>query len=724
MSSTKFQYYQHGKPRYANRKAKEEWENHRAMLTVLHDQGISRKLMREALEDTGFEVTTGQLTKKMMEWGLKPRATDRSNSSTTASTKGSSVANASRLSLEQHDLMNQREQQFAPPKATSFPDEYFQPVNLDAQERYPGNMAPPSEYAPFDRLSRSPSTNPASGDSLNSSFWSAPNQRNGGSGMSVRTLSTSGTSWPGTSLLSKLATNLRSTEKHSLFLKKLKTIDITNGNLPLSTCRCEHFFTRKGQFVAWSALYRMLFDSTSDTDSVRHAIGLIRMKEDQAQTGTLDDMLENTIDSCMKLLWRPYIRNDVAFPIALHLARRYDFRNNEAQYESELSKTAMVHQCDERYHSTRLAPLLTLTKADLPDISHAYAPEPFTHRLYRSHTDEMARVPMLLQDCRTILADSKGQVLRFVLERLKCAVCRKCPCRCKEALQTELEGHKLLEIAADISSFLTSNVQTIHWRINGTITPLEGSIMMDAVGLMVARVFGQARYRYGLRNSINDEYTVCLDTALRGVDGGPHEGDTTGQLQREFLQACWICDPDQVLFGPQGLHLGPCRGGRVWNLLGFKITDFDQHLPKGVPSMKVRKVSVGLQAPASPNGSSMRSTSSTQSESRLLYHSPHGSTSSRPSRHVSGMSSNSAHSTWSGHMSVDSWKLENAMGIDEEFSNMSLDSSSKSHRYKPLPTRFRPRVKKLPLPFQERFHRQLEETREFSYEPPSQAPFL
>ena len=62
-ASMKFKSYRHGGSGYAKRKRSTDWKTKRDMLTELHDQGVSRKVMRDRLQLEGFDVSPGQLVR-------------------------------------------------------------------------------------------------------------------------------------------------------------------------------------------------------------------------------------------------------------------------------------------------------------------------------------------------------------------------------------------------------------------------------------------------------------------------------------------------------------------------------------------------------------------------------------------------------------------------------------------------------------------------------------
>jgi len=70
MPDSKFIAYQPNTSSYASRHADEEWEQHYTLLHTMHTQSCPRWQMRQALEARGFEVSSGQLTRKMKEWKL------------------------------------------------------------------------------------------------------------------------------------------------------------------------------------------------------------------------------------------------------------------------------------------------------------------------------------------------------------------------------------------------------------------------------------------------------------------------------------------------------------------------------------------------------------------------------------------------------------------------------------------------------------------------------
>jgi len=78
--ATEFKEYKPGEALYASRRTKDDWEEHRTIITALYYDGLSRRVIREALVAEGFVVTSGQLTRKMMAWNLMAR--ERNHSAT------------------------------------------------------------------------------------------------------------------------------------------------------------------------------------------------------------------------------------------------------------------------------------------------------------------------------------------------------------------------------------------------------------------------------------------------------------------------------------------------------------------------------------------------------------------------------------------------------------------------------------------------------------------
>lgn len=62
--------YSPGSSGYAPRRSDEQWEQHRQLLTRMHQQHYTRRQMLAALKNTGFNVTTGQLLAQMKKWDL------------------------------------------------------------------------------------------------------------------------------------------------------------------------------------------------------------------------------------------------------------------------------------------------------------------------------------------------------------------------------------------------------------------------------------------------------------------------------------------------------------------------------------------------------------------------------------------------------------------------------------------------------------------------------
>jgi len=70
MATAHFNQYQPGVAPYARRLTAAAWEQHRALLTDLHNQRVPRWEMLEVLADHGFHPSMGQFVSKMKQWDL------------------------------------------------------------------------------------------------------------------------------------------------------------------------------------------------------------------------------------------------------------------------------------------------------------------------------------------------------------------------------------------------------------------------------------------------------------------------------------------------------------------------------------------------------------------------------------------------------------------------------------------------------------------------------
>lgn len=75
MTEPQFKQYQPGIATYARRRTAHEWDQYRQLLTDLHNQQVSRRLMLEELAKHDFQPTVGQMVTQMRKWGLMVHAT-------------------------------------------------------------------------------------------------------------------------------------------------------------------------------------------------------------------------------------------------------------------------------------------------------------------------------------------------------------------------------------------------------------------------------------------------------------------------------------------------------------------------------------------------------------------------------------------------------------------------------------------------------------------------
>ena len=134
-------------------------------------------------------------------------------------------------------------------------------------------------------------------------------------------------------------------------------------------------------------------------------------------------------------------------------------------------------------------------------------------------------------------------------------------------------------------------------------------------------------------------------------------------ISRRLLRAIWICDPKQTLFAPQGLHIGPCRAKKCWDLLGQNVKQFDRTTSLIAPTALPPNLE-----PQASDDVSMFSSSTKSSFQRFRR------MSDRLKHRSSTITVGSVRSKWSGHMSTDSWAPERVLGWRPELFGPTLQA--------------------------------------------------
>lgn len=459
----------------------------------------------------------------------------------------------------------------------------------------------------------------------------------------------------------RTASNLAGTEAQTRILQKMEAAKL---GFPEIDCCCDDFFKAEKSFKRLEPLYQMLLDATEPGQSLHYVRALARLCRSSVLSEAMTSKVETTLQYYTDLLDRPHIKNDAAYAIALQLASIQDGMKDPDEKEGLRVTIEFFDEADDAfqstsktlrdkyshlYHRLRNLSILDLKPSEDPsdwiDTREEQRRRMDAKLLQRDYTGEICNT---IHDCREVVLDLHNLVdISEYASTLK-------PWSYHEGhihARTQFEDTNTIKLAQRISAALASNVQRIRWSYGRPCSISLLSLMFDAVGLIVAQEF-QARGR--LSGLPNDDIPTRLAAATGVLNisdrGQAHSRNTISDINWKVLQTMWICDPN-ALFTPQGLHIGPCRAKKCWDLLSGNVKQFDRTTALIAPTALPRNLE-----PQVPDDVSMLSTSTKSSFQKFRRFSD------KLRRQNSTVTVKSVFSKWSGHMSIDSLTPERVLG--------------------------------------------------------------
>ncbi|KAJ9651557.1 hypothetical protein H2198_009173 [Neophaeococcomyces mojaviensis] len=380
------------------------------------------------------------------------------------------------------------------------------------------------------------------------------------------------------------------TQVQACMLQKMEAAEM---GFPEFGCCCGGFFNAEKNFARFKPLDQMLMDQTGSENSLHHVRALARLCRGSVLSDAMTSELQHALQYYTKLLARPKIRNDVVYALALELAGIYDgIPNKDEEDEVRAAKQIAMEFFEDQddvypstlktlrdkyshlYEGLRKLPI-NLKSSDNPsdwiDLRDEHR-QSLEAQLFQSTYGGLFHTTT--HDCREVILQSQNLVdVAQYASKLQPWSYRKGHIHARMAF----ERKNTIKVARKISSVLMSKVQTIAWPVGVQRNTALVCLVFDAIGLIVAQQFQEHGRLCGLPN---DDMPTRLVAAANVLNiENTHTADNsiaTSNMNKRILQAMWICDSARPLLAPQGLHIGPCKAKKCWDLLSKSVEEFDR----------------------------------------------------------------------------------------------------------------------------------------------------
>lgn len=636
-----FKPYRHGEPGYAKRRRTTDWESKKEMLTELHRRGVSRKVMREELQAEGFEVSKGQLVKQMMKWGLMPRGEPATRV----------------MDVEQEQLNMDHEAHPEQPKLLTEIKEPPIQVHQFSSSSNSSEKSPvfTTQEVATDQLLHSPNLSPISSSAFRM----------------------------------HLSSNFATSSHSSIVCEKICWSDAFPIRDSKCFCTCSFEGGRINRLEQFEPFLRQIeamrstgfLPNACPPYSLLRCLLLLRAVA-ESDTGMLSSIelrkfLQIELEMCSYMLYRPHVNNEVLKAIHGRLRRVSADLHRVHMTSTDTTKTII-------YQDYGFSEIFINTKhLEVSD------PGPYGHDLDIS-TRKSSQIWVFLRDCMFVLHESVQAIADSMKREFQQSI-----------FQRSIKDYVRSDLPLALSRQLILNAYRIRWCLLGDLRARHLSILFDAVAMMIVL---EIKSQLWTRQTLGDELRRAVEKLT------PAEEDFSFNMHRWsnlLSHACWLVDPDRALFDPELFHSGPCKARKIWALLNCNMQEFNKPRHQGENIDEVvhstekdtdertpDDLMVGLSLDTEEvNGfSSERSQADIRASTyqrravtgnicaKFLNQPSLPSSSSKPS--ISGSNSlgsfmscayrlkksaapvvSSTHgSAWSGHMSVDSWKLENTFG--------------------------------------------------------------
>lgn len=664
MSQLQFQAYEPGSSRYAPRRTDEEWERHHDLLKILHSAGVSRRVMRQRLEERGFRVTAGQLTRKMIEWSLIARCPLETNQNRqTAYAQSISTFNKGTTSPIIHASTNEASS-YGVIAANAYTNLFSSVPNAvgscaRAETDSGCHGWPIEELVAYNTFGRE---NAAS--MVDQEFIATVTKAKLHSGVlreahhpisqSIQHFPTNKTD---ASQPVRSAAHQPSDTSKALWDAARQDIElrlrVVEDKLvhPMCGCRCQDILSGRGVPVIPSMdIYRIILRNAGRPDNVLAAIATVRIIERQQPQDSLPAAETKVLNDVTRYLSgevaEEYVYNEAASLFDRQITNSRRAKRSDIDIASHLADLQLQDDFASSYALfANFDDLLTYPAVAQNRTTAVQSIE--CQELYKSilNTEAQSKdgdcLLNSLEECRNVLVESHETISSYV----------PASDDYQEKYQPRLDeaDFDVIDLAGRIAQLLVTNISAAAGRRDLILYHAVGLMLAQEIQRSVVEHFGQGIFsaiEVKMKPWILRAITHCLDAS--GV----------GRL----TLACWVCEAAQPpLLNCQFLHFGPCEAEQIWRFAQCSISDFDAPRRRSLMASLFRRGSLGSTSDTLAKGQADRSsvfTSSTDSSYRrfrgLAY---------RLKDNISRVSIASKVS--SDKMSVDSWRLERILDVEE-----------------------------------------------------------
>jgi len=729
MPAASFKQYEPSVAPYAKRVTETEWEQHHDLLTNLHNRHIPRSKMLEELAIHNFHPSMGQLVSQMMQWGLMPHGKRPRQPPSTRSVPATAESDAHMVdapptidgSLDKTGKPSETDTGNS--HAESSPSEA---EGISKCEKIPqGAVGASSTGSAVADLSCRTTTNETRLNSISTGKEQTlflPF----GSGF-VATLTSRSNAEPQPEAFSDTfysllkfdanptihkaphpSSSLELPTSYVGILKSDKGADMFRSNLekpqpgrqiqdkvsasqqdPVKNsrrwcCDCNLFVTANwGIIESASVFFWNVLHQCSSDQSLTRATALVYIWHSTTtftpeQDAEYRSLLRSSTKEFLKLATRHDVKNPIVYDLTRELAGIYAVLHEDNQeqsvtwprsYDTSKKQTVPLYErCNDWHRALRTVALYPAgydTSYDRFDMAY--------QRSLEANGNLMLKVA---GKSRELLLANITPMREYLLEMMDCKDTDRI---WDENLNSLIQNFKVSEAALRLVKILSSSELSLRSAVAGSGLKLAPTLlvtMIDAIGLVVAQelasILGHppiVLFCFHWRDGFYLPLTSLVVTAVKRLPG--HDPTSfvsletmrqSGSLQRllDLYDRCKLAPLRAVKPAPSyhSLHPGPCYFEAMWKFLDSSITTFDKKVPL-VQRPLNRQRWPKLEELEASDAMSIRTSSSDNSLSRFQ------ALAIRIRFRDSTSSMGSLQSKWSGHMSEDSWRLNDIMEIDE-----------------------------------------------------------
>lgn len=637
MPTTLFRRYTPGTTAYARRRTEEEWEEHRHLLTRLHQQHYTRRQMLDQLKTRDFTVTSGQLLAQMKKWDLMVYTTHQKRPSSTTDVETTPDHESPpppysppRLSTGPLPLVSVDEDLdlldagfIGGLRLTNSAEQCTNTVD-DAQE-HRFSLGEARDVAPaVSEEGRASSPGLVESEVVPNEDVNSPNQP-------------SSASYPDWNMVDP-----------QTILQQLPTIREPWCDKFSISCCCEDLFTGQGKFSKSPELYHLLLKQASPT-SLQHAWAVIRLVEIalvQNLSIDLPALLQTTILQYLTRCTDGQTKNRQANQILHHLLRLWELSNGGFPIHGYSSSGGSHSRRKNDFYSKLFGLRPSRRSPESPCFDWELISE---------------------QDVQTMVGFTVSRPSPFPLVNWS-----GLPFGCTDnwsSVCKEDDATLLVNTASALAQYMQQK-----WSETQADTSLTSLDMASLGGCDLTRVFNTLGLMAALeldeyaRNLIQkngilsdsvkwpSELKSFLETTVKTLS-------LNSEYAEKFRKCYWLARVPEIGIGGKVVHFGSCKASHQWSVLARDIGDYDE--PRTWIERRVFSGPSSWPQPedlATSDNMSVRSSSSINSFRRFQALALHLKLGTPHSRSIRSRSTKSK-------MSVDShlsWQLENVLEIGDE----------------------------------------------------------